>query len=70
MEKFTIDSPEAYIRFLKSCVHESHGKPVPRGLAQLYQFMLKSAREHWKNKAALNKAKKNRNKAMQHPHRD
>jgi hypothetical protein len=58
-KKFTIDSPEAFIRFVKAMSHEPHGKPAPRGVAELYQIMLKNARRHWKEKAAANKAKKN-----------
>jgi len=57
-QRFTIDSLEALIRFLKAMSHEPHGKPAARGVAASNQVLLRQARAEWKRQAAANKAKK------------
>jgi hypothetical protein len=59
-QKFTNKTLEDLIRFFKSLVHESKGKPVPVGVARSYQLLLENARDRWKKQAASNKAKKKR----------
>jgi hypothetical protein len=57
-KKFTTKRLEDLIRLFKKMVHEPHGKPVPRGVARLWQSQLESLRDEWKKQAQTNKAKK------------
>lgn len=62
MEKFTIKTLEDRISFFKQLAHEPRGKPVTRGIAQSTQVMLECLRQEVKRQAAVNKAKKIRDK--------
>jgi hypothetical protein len=63
VKKYPINKLEDLISFIKDQCHEPPGKPMPRGVARLYQAMLENIRKDWEEQAAANKARKQKSKA-------